>query len=198
MTISRSTARFKRVALLKTGLFRAERKRVSVTVVNLMAPFRMLLGESDVLHVRSNVPGKSEANVMGVPQPILYAPLRLPEGTRVLIVEDQPFVALAVSDMVVALGGEVADAVATIEEALNAVARNDFAVALLDIDLDGRPSLPVATAIAAAGKPFLITTGFSGRQLEGFETAPFLLKPYLPSQLGRCLAALVEPRSGLV
>jgi CheY-like chemotaxis protein len=128
---------------------------------------------------------------MGLQAQITHTPVRLPPGTRVLIVEDQPFVALAVADMVGSLGGEVADAPGTVDQALEAVARNDFTVALLDIDLDGQTSDPVAAAIAAAGKPFLVTTGFSGRTIAGFEDAPLLMKPYLPSQLGRGLLDLL-------
>ena len=121
-------------------------------------------------------------------------PMRLPPDTRVLIVEDHPFVALAVADMVIELGGVVAAMPATIEAALEAVVRNDFLVALLDIDLAGRASDPVAAALAAAGTPFLITTGFSDRTIPGFEAAPLLLKPFLPSQLGRSLCAVLTPR----
>jgi CheY-like chemotaxis protein len=133
---------------------------------------------------------------MGIQQQIAHRPTRLPPGTRVLVVEDQPFVALAVTDMVSALGGVVSAIASTVEEALTAVACADFTLALLDIDLDGRRSDPVAAAIAASGKPFLLTTGFIGRSIAGFETAPLLHKPYLQSQLAsELIALLVAPRA---
>jgi CheY-like chemotaxis protein len=115
----------------------------------------------------------------------------LPEGTRVLIVEDQPFVAFAATDMIEVLGGIVTEVAGSVEEGLEACARSDFDVALLDIDLDGRSSAPIAQALAAAGKPFLLTTGFDGRRIPGFENVPLLVKPYIQSQLGRGLAALL-------
>lgn len=115
----------------------------------------------------------------------------LPAGTRVLIVEDQPFVAFAATDMIEVLGGIVTEVAASVEEGLQACARRDFDVALLDIDLDGRSSAPIAAALASAGKPFLLTTGFDGRRIPGFETVPLLVKPYIQSQLGRGLAALL-------
>jgi len=62
---------------------------------------------------------------------------------------------------------------------------------MLDIDLAGRASDPVAAAIAAAGTPFLVTTGFIGRTIPGFEAAPMLHKPYLQNQLARELMALL-------
>jgi hypothetical protein len=70
--------------------------------------------------------------------------------------------------------------------------REDFTIALLDIDLGGETSDPVAAALVARGKPFLITTGFGGRTLPGFAAAPLLMKPYLPSQLARAMLALLE------
>ena len=115
----------------------------------------------------------------------------LPPGTRVLIVEDQPFVAFAATDMIEGLGGIVAEVAATVEEGLDACERGEFEVALLDIDLDGRSSAPIAVALADSGKPFLLTTGFDGRRIAGFENAPLLVKPYIQSQLGRGLAALL-------
>ena len=116
----------------------------------------------------------------------------LPEGTRVLIVEDQPFVAFAATDMIEMLGGIVTEVAGSVEEGLDACARGDFEVALLDIDLDGRSSAPIAAALAAAAKPFLLTTGFDGRRIPGFEHVPLLVKPYIQSQLGRGLAALLQ------
>jgi CheY-like chemotaxis protein len=134
---------------------------------------------------------------MGIQRQIASVPFRLPIGTCVLVVEDQPFVALATADMVMALGGEVSATVATVEEALAAIARKNFTLAMLDIDLAGRSSDAVAAAIAAAGKPFLVTTGFIGRTIAGFETAPQLHKPYLQCQLARELNALLAPAAAL-
>ncbi len=115
----------------------------------------------------------------------------IPLGTRVLIVEDQPFVAFAATDMIEGLGGVVTEVSASVEEGLDACGRGDFDIALLDIDLDGRSSAPIAAALAAASKPFLLTTGFDGRKIPGFENVPLLVKPYIQSQLGRGLAALL-------
>ncbi|HWI86580.1 MAG TPA: response regulator [Sphingomonas sp.] len=126
---------------------------------------------------------------MTAQQRIVRMPPQLPAGTRVLIVEDHPFIAMAVADMIVTLGCEVAAIASTVDEALEAVGRGDFTVVLLDMDLDGQSSSAVASALVAAGKPFLVATGFGRR--DGFDTEPLLMKPYLPGQLGRGLADLL-------
>jgi CheY-like chemotaxis protein len=115
----------------------------------------------------------------------------VPAGAAILIVEDQPFVGLAVADMVSALGACATEIVATIEDALAVLARGGFAAALLDIDLGGRSSEPVARALDSAHIPFVVTTGFDERVLAGFEDAPRLIKPYLPAELGRALASAI-------
>lgn len=126
-----------------------------------------------------------------MPDRFSLAGAMLPPGTRVLIVEDQPFVAFAATDMIEGLGGIITEVAASVEEGLDACTRGEFDVALLDIDLDGRSSAPIAAALAGIGKPFLLTTGFDGRRIPGFETVPLLVKPYIQAQLGRGLAALL-------
>lgn len=110
----------------------------------------------------------------------------LPSGTRVLIVEDQLLVAHTVSDMVETLGG-IPEVAGTVEEGLDACARGEFDVALLDLDLNGCSAAPVAAALSAAEKPFLITTG-RGRRIAGFDGVKVLRKPYPFDQLAQDLA----------
>ncbi|WP_294392483.1 hypothetical protein [uncultured Sphingomonas sp.] len=115
---------------------------------------------------------------------------KLQQDMIVLIVEDQPFVGLVAAEMVEMIGGTVTEVAATVEEALQAVERGGFTVAMLDIDLEGQSSEPVARALHAAGYPFLITSGFE-TCFPGFEDTPRLMKPYVMSQLETKLAGLL-------
>ncbi|PTQ12643.1 response regulator [Sphingomonas oleivorans] len=114
-------------------------------------------------------------------------------GTRVLIVEDEPMVALAAEEMIDSLGCIVAASAATLAEALAVVAAGEFDVALLDINLKGTPSLPVATALRKTGKPFLLTTGYgSAGPTAEYGDVPLLAKPYRVAALGAAIAALLD------
>jgi hypothetical protein len=63
---------------------------------------------------------------------------------------------------------------------------------MVDVNLDGRKSYPVADALAARGVPFLFSTGYSGESLdEGYRDRPVLGKPYREEQLVEALTRLL-------
>ena len=67
--------------------------------------------------------------------------------------------------------------------------------AVLDVNLDGQKSYPVADALAARGVPFVFSTGYDkGRLLDGYRSFPVLQKPYQRSELGDTLAKLLTPK----
>jgi CheY-like chemotaxis protein len=102
-----------------------------------------------------------------------------PEGRiRVLLVEDEPIIAMTAQDMLEALGCEVVASAATLEEALAAAARGGFDVAMLDINLNGVASLPVADALKEAATPFVFTTGYGAEGCGPHRDAPLVTKPY--------------------
>jgi CheY-like chemotaxis protein len=105
---------------------------------------------------------------------------------RILLVEDEPIIAMTAEDMLDAIGCEVVASAATLEEALAASARGGFDVAMLDINLNGVASLPVADALEQAGTPFIFTTGYG--------VVPLVAKPYRIVDLQAALARATEGR----
>src|SRR5437660_5259985 len=69
------------------------------------------------------------------------------QAKRVLVVEDEPMIRMLLEDMLGELGYTVAAEAARIEEALEATKNADFDLAILDADLNGQPSSPVADAV---------------------------------------------------
>lgn len=110
-------------------------------------------------------------------------------GQRVLIVEDEIVVALFMEDMLTAFGYEVAGVISRVEDAL---ARDtDFAMAVLDVHLNGRNVFDFADKLAACGTPFVFATGYGMRGIpERFAARPVLQKPFVPDDLRRALAAI--------
>jgi CheY-like chemotaxis protein len=95
------------------------------------------------------------------------------------------------------LGFDVAQSAATTESALAAVESREFDAAILDVNLAGVASYPVADALAAKGIPFLFATGYGTAALpERFSGRPILEKPYGRSQLETALHALMRPVEG--
>ncbi|MEH3143886.1 MAG: response regulator [Methylobacterium frigidaeris] len=82
-------------------------------------------------------------------------------GRRVLLVEDEYFLARELDRAFRAAGAVVLGPVPSIEAALDLL-QGDAApdAAVLDVNLGGELVLPVADVLAARGVPFLFTTGY--------------------------------------
>ncbi len=78
---------------------------------------------------------------------------------KVLLVEDEAMIALQIEDMLEELGHEVATAM-RLPDALDAVERDDFDFAILDVNLAGETSFPVADALSHRGVPYAFATGY--------------------------------------
>jgi DNA-binding response OmpR family regulator len=85
-------------------------------------------------------------------------------GLRILIVEDEFLVALLVEEMLRDLRCEIVGPVSSLEEAVATVRQNRLDGALLDANLNGKNSFPVADELSAHDVPFILVTGYSGHK----------------------------------
>jgi DNA-binding response OmpR family regulator len=82
------------------------------------------------------------------------------ENKRILILEDDPLLALDLEDFFTELGAKVIGPVSSVEQALQAVSTGvDGAV--LDLNLRGVYSYPVIEALAKAGTPLVVCSGYA-------------------------------------
>ena len=111
---------------------------------------------------------------------------------RVFVVEDEYLIRMLLEDMLADLGYEIAAAVGTIAEACDAAASGEFNVAILDINVDGKESYPVADILAKRGVPFVFVSGYGeGSLAERYRNRPALQKPFQAEQLKSTLAQLL-------
>ena len=109
----------------------------------------------------------------------------------VLIVEDEPLVAMLLVDFLEELGCTVAAQASSIEDGLARVKDTSFDVAILDVNLRGQPVWPIADALQQQGRPFVLATGYDGNQTKGrYPHAAILGKPYDLQSLRQILEAL--------
>ena len=100
-------------------------------------------------------------------------------------------VLIMIEDMLADLGCKSVASAATIERALVQINAQVFDVALLDVNLNGTDSHPVAEALSARGVPFVYSTGNTGQSLrEGYSDRPLLKKPFKFDELAAILAGL--------
>ena len=110
------------------------------------------------------------------------------DATRVLIIEDEPIVAMLAEDMLDGIGCVVAGIAARASEARDAIEAGGFDVAMLDVNLDGEDGLVLATILKARGIPFIITSGYPAEDLAAAHPdAPVLSKPYALAALEQAI-----------
>src|ERR1700692_3817867 len=94
-------------------------------------------------------------------------------GRRILVVEDEMIVAWLLEDMLADLGCAVVGPAVSINQALAMIDAEAIDAAVLDVNLNGQVSYPIADALAARGVPFVFSTGYAkDRLLDGYRTFP--------------------------
>lgn len=114
---------------------------------------------------------------------------------RILIVEDEPLIALLLGHTLQRGGYLVAETADSLDAALDAAARSDCDAAIFDINLRGRMSYPAAEALARRGIPFIFVTGYASQDVPpALRHAPVVPKPYRPDQLFAALNGVLGRR----
>lgn len=107
---------------------------------------------------------------------------------RVLVVEDEMTIALLIEDMLQELGHEVAALAMRLPTALSCAETADIDFALLDINLDGSLSFPVADVLTRRGVPFAFASGYGATGLEpGYKQHAVLRKPFGLGELDKLI-----------
>ncbi len=116
-------------------------------------------------------------------------------GLLLLVVEDEFMVAQHIAMLLEDFGCHVVGPVGTIEEALAALAENDLDGVLLDANLDGISSAPIAAALRSESIPYVVVTGYGARKLDSevLDCAPRLIKPFKTSDFSATLVAAFAP-----
>jgi two-component system, response regulator PdtaR len=113
---------------------------------------------------------------------------------RLLIVEDQLLIALALQDIVEQLGGTVVGPAGSVKGALRLLSDTTPNAALLDVNLrDGRVT-PVAQACRDRSVPFALVTGYGRLKLDEplLQAAPRVHKPFDSRAIHKVLAIVLR------
>jgi CheY-like chemotaxis protein len=112
-------------------------------------------------------------------------------GLSVLLVEDEYLIALDAAEILKGLGVKNVETVATFERAEERAADGQFDLAVLDVNINGRYSFPIAKTIGERGIPFVFASGYElrDRPVPDLEDAVCVTKPYTGDRLKAALSA---------
>jgi CheY-like chemotaxis protein len=112
----------------------------------------------------------------------------------ILVVEDDPLVAIMLEDALEVLGHDIVGDAGDIATALKHISKGEFDAAIVDVYLEsGLPCDAVAEALAARSIPFLVATGgFVGQPGPCWSDRPILAKPFTIDSLEAALASLAQ------
>ncbi|WP_116090061.1 response regulator [Sphingomonas crusticola] len=98
---------------------------------------------------------------------------------RVLIVEDEMTIALLLEEMVEDLGHQVAGLAMRLPQAIELAHSRPLDLAILDVNLDGHMSYPVAEVLAERGVPYVFATGYGSAGIDAqYRDRVIIKKPY--------------------
>ena len=118
--------------------------------------------------------------------------LRL-SGRRIAVIEDEFLIAKDICDVLATEGAEIVGPFSRIKNALRGLATSKPDVVLLDLNLAGLSSLPIAQYLVERKIPFVILSGYGPSMIteELLRTAPMIQKPFDgESLIGRLLVVL--------
>jgi CheY-like chemotaxis protein len=114
---------------------------------------------------------------------------KLLSGRSVLVIEDEMLILMMIEDMLADLGCESISVASKIGQAITLIDGQVFDAAMLDLNLNGMESYPIADALAARDVPYFFSTGNSLNNVkEGYRDQDVLKKPFTFEQLSNMLS----------
>jgi DNA-binding response OmpR family regulator len=109
-------------------------------------------------------------------------------GRRVLVIEDETLVSMLLQDMLEDIGCEVVGSATRLNEAMEKATSLSFDIAILDANLNGERTFPIADLLTERGVGFVFATGYGAASLpSSLGKAPVLQKPFDQGELERAM-----------
>lgn len=109
---------------------------------------------------------------------------------RILIVEDEMMVEMFLKDMLVDLGHEIVASKRSLDDGLEVAQSAQFDFAILDVNLRGAASFPIADVLRERRIPFTFATGYGRAGIDDrFADIPILRKPFSIKQLSAIVSS---------
>ncbi|AZG86847.1 response regulator [Pseudomonas syringae pv. pisi str. PP1] len=112
---------------------------------------------------------------------------------KVLLVEDETMLAMLMEMLLEDLGFATAYHASTLNEGIEYARNGEYDLAILDINIIGGNSFPIAAAIADRGIPFMFCSGYGRLGIpETWLDRRCVAKPFSAEQLSEALSELLQ------
>lgn len=117
---------------------------------------------------------------------------------KVLLVEDEFIISMLTEDMLNELGHVVSMSAATLEDGLQFAEEGAFDLAVLDVNLNGVTSYPIADVLTERSIPFIFASGYAALGIDGrFPGILKLQKPFTLAGLQNILSRAIESKDSV-
>lgn len=113
-------------------------------------------------------------------------------GKKVLIVEDEALIAMLFEDILEDTACEIVGPAMNVRQAMELAGAAEIDVAVLDVNLNGESSFPVAALLQSRGVPLVFSSGYGSQGLPPeWQDRPTLPKPFTSEEVVDTLARLM-------
>lgn len=120
-------------------------------------------------------------------------------GRRMLVIEDEPLVALELVSILEDAGAEVIGPVGSVDEALDTISQGKYDAAFVDGNLHGHPVDEIAALLTKTGTPFVFVSGYGRDSLPpAFGQVEIVGKPFSPDLVLSAARAMSAEKQGAV
>jgi CheY-like chemotaxis protein len=113
------------------------------------------------------------------------------KGKRILVVEDEALITMLFEDILADLACEVVGPAMNVRQAMELAKAAAIDAAVLDVNLSGESSFPVAEVLKGRGVPLVFSSGYGSNGLPaGWQDAPVLPKPFTSDEVAAALVRL--------
>jgi CheY-like chemotaxis protein len=112
---------------------------------------------------------------------------------QILVVEDESMVAMMIEDMLEDLGHKVIATSGRMPDASKLVSDASADLAILDVNLNGEETYPLADSLAARQIPFIFATGYGSSGIKAeWSGVPVLQKPFQSRELAEAINLAIQ------
>ena len=119
------------------------------------------------------------------------------QGARVLVIEDEYYIADDLRRTLDSAGAKVVGPCSTLANADAAIDRGEFDCAVIDLNLHGESAVPIADRLMREGRSFAIATGYGSDVVpDHLKAVPRIEKPFDPPALLEIVKQLSCAKAG--